>query len=1621
MLALTGLGKGELILILVVLLFPVAVVAFGLGVFFLLRMKQKRARGIFATTPSATLPPVSPIHPVPRQCPKCGTLLKSDAPEGLCPACLLQHAFATEGGAPPGTPAFTPPPLAELAKLFPQLEILEVIGQGGMGAVYKARQPALDRFVALKILAPRSGGDLDFAGRFSREARALAKLSHPNIVAVYDYGQVQRSRRREEADTVKEKATPPPDVGGYEPTDLNYFIMEFVDGPNLRQVERAGKLSPREALEIIPQICAALQFAHDEGIVHRDIKPENVLLDKKGRVKIADFGLAKILGQDADFRLTGARDVMGTPHYMAPEQVEKPQEVDHRADIYSLGVVFYEMLTGELPIGKFDPPSHKVQIDVRLDDVVLRSLANNPDRRYQHVSEVKTELESIAESPNAQGAAPRINPIYQGVDYRSDATLFGLPLIHVTSGVDPETGKVRVSKGIIAIGGRAQGVVAIGGFATGVIAFGGGAIGLLAFGGLAIGLFSFGGLAIALAFALGGGAIAPIALGGGAVGYMVLCGGGFGVHVLAANIHDPVAQHFFGTWGRTWILSFPIISTFVATLAVGFGLIATLWARWHEKSPNSNRIIDAIRAWLAVMDRGDYARSWELAAPYFQAVMKRQDWVGKGESIRRPLGSVHSRQLSQARFLAGGNQFQAKFETAFEGTAATVETVTFARQPNSDWKAIGYLIKPALPKTFYGCLWVLAAVLFAGLIMFGASIAWRWPWHTTNPNRGTFMPAPFSSNARADFHYQVFECDAALIDQVIPLNQRRPVVAPPMQSSPNSVTTETRRGGFKVINRGTIMTDASFATIDSGVLDAIIKSVTPLPGILVDAHREVFSPWWNPGMANTWSYSRQGYTNQSLAEGPWICDSSGGGGLGVRLNDGRLEIRLDLSVDHEPFEVYENAPGPVRRLSSRLFYEGPAPEGSLVFVIPFVRADNSAHYLVVTYQITNLSRSERNPSSVISGTSNLETSASEWTNGTKAFVRIRGFTANSATSPTVDYAAIGPKGYALQPTASSGGRAYVLPSTPNSGQYNAVWSFPVMRREQDVKPGERQPPNRPPLDFYEEHAFECGVIKSELKALQDQGVIAIEPDQPQLLFSVTNLSGDVLQGFLQLMKVTSSAAPGDLPLLPSTWGPDTNALPLEDENLFPIHSSSIHYDFYDRKQAQNTNSMTAEQRKAIAEIARVRATKQDDPAAKIRPPTELSAAQTQSATNFPIVANSNPPKAIVLQRATNQLIDASNDVRTVTVWSDSYLEPGETISHLVKRGDNDVKKVGTGLTFLEWSPDGALLRSVFNWYFGGTMEAGFGDAEANAAVAQLSDTGGPVLLTPGKPRPVFSVTNNTGEILTGYLELDRTLPDAASGTDPVAVVSIRSFRGYSSSSPGIDYSAKLPPGYALRATATTGTVDTVRSAGPYEYQSDWRNMPSYLRPQKKQAGILQPPKIISMQEMQAQAKVLSAQLQALQDEVSFTVALGKPKTIFSVTNGEGEIFQGFLELVGPQKTPSLDNAVPTLAEQPPVVVGTYPTSGARDVPPGETEIRVRFSKAMQDGSWSWSTAWENSTPETVDSPRYLNDGRTCVMKVRLEPGRTYAWWLNSNKFHNFKDRSTRPAVPYLLIFQTKPN
>ena len=270
---------------------------------------------------------------------------------------------------------FEPPTVGRLAELFPALEIIELIGAGGMGAVYKARQSGLDRLVALKILPEEFGHDVKFALRFTREARTLAKLSHPNIVSVFEFGNVG---------------------------DTYYFLMEFVDGSTLRDVVKAGQLAPEHALAIVPHLCDALQYAHDKGIVHRDIKPENILIATDGEVKIADFGLSRILGHESQQEmLTGTHQVMGTPRYMAPEQLESSHGVDHRADIYSLGVVFYEMLTGELPIGRFAAPSKKVEIDVRLDEVVLRTLEKEPQLRYQRASQIKSDVQSITATSNS--------------------------------------------------------------------------------------------------------------------------------------------------------------------------------------------------------------------------------------------------------------------------------------------------------------------------------------------------------------------------------------------------------------------------------------------------------------------------------------------------------------------------------------------------------------------------------------------------------------------------------------------------------------------------------------------------------------------------------------------------------------------------------------------------------------------------------------------------------------------------------------------------------------------------------------------------------------------------------------------------------------------------------------------------------------------------------------------------------------------------------------------------------------------------------------------------------------------------------------------------------------------
>lgn len=316
-------------------------------------------------------------------CPRCGQVRRhANDPQALCPRCVLAAGLETAAPGPRDPKRSELPPIQEIGHHFPGLELLEPLGQGGMGWVYKARQIHLDRIVALKVLPPHVAADPSFAQRFQREARALASLSHPHIVAIHESGQ----------------------AGPY-----YYFVMEYVDGGNLRRLQKDRRLTPEEAVRLIPGICDALQFAHTQGVIHRDIKPENILVDSKGRVKIADFGIAKLTHAPAETDLTRTHHPLGSPRYMAPEQFDSPDTIDHRADLFALGVVFYEMLTGELPVGRFALPSQRVAVDVRLDEVVLKSLEQSRERRYQTASAVKDDIERIGNQPHLPTAPPPSN------------------------------------------------------------------------------------------------------------------------------------------------------------------------------------------------------------------------------------------------------------------------------------------------------------------------------------------------------------------------------------------------------------------------------------------------------------------------------------------------------------------------------------------------------------------------------------------------------------------------------------------------------------------------------------------------------------------------------------------------------------------------------------------------------------------------------------------------------------------------------------------------------------------------------------------------------------------------------------------------------------------------------------------------------------------------------------------------------------------------------------------------------------------------------------------------------------------------------------------------------------
>jgi len=300
----------------------------------------------------------------------------SAAPENDPNLSGLGRALLETGGSKPSSGPWVPPTAEELHAILPQYEIVKMLGRGGMGAVYMGRQISLDRPVAIKILSAQlEESDRGFTERFKNEARAMGKLTHPAVVAVYEFGQHE--------------------------SGLLYIVMEFVNGTDVaKMLAKSGRLHTEHAMAITAHVCDALAYAHERGIIHRDIKPANIMVGYDGNVKVADFGLAKVNMGGQTLGLTQSGMAMGTLQFMAPESLMLGKAVDHRADIYAVGVMLYQMLTGKLPQGMFKLPSLLVPgLDPRYDAIVRKALMEDRESRYQSIREMRAELDNILTQP----------------------------------------------------------------------------------------------------------------------------------------------------------------------------------------------------------------------------------------------------------------------------------------------------------------------------------------------------------------------------------------------------------------------------------------------------------------------------------------------------------------------------------------------------------------------------------------------------------------------------------------------------------------------------------------------------------------------------------------------------------------------------------------------------------------------------------------------------------------------------------------------------------------------------------------------------------------------------------------------------------------------------------------------------------------------------------------------------------------------------------------------------------------------------------------------------------------------------------------------------------------------
>jgi hypothetical protein len=1399
-----------------------------------------------------------------KTCPHCGKPVPPTALGGICPECMLKAGLATQtegpgGTGPHGTKVIHPPPsLAEIAALFPQLEILECLGRGGMGVVYKARQPRLNRLVALKILARDKEQDAQFAERFTREAQALARLNHPNIVTVYDFGTVGQASRLSPSEKEQAKsetsATPV----------LHYLLMEFVDGLNLRQLLQTGKMKPEQALTIVPKICEALQYAHEQGIVHRDIKPENILLDKSGRLKIADFGIAKMMGDETGQQtLTGAREAVGTPHYMAPEQIEKPLTVDHRADIYSLGVVFYEMLTGELPLGKFQPPSAKVQIDVRLDEVVLHALEKEPERRYQQASQVKTAVETIVTTPPGGGSVNLNEPV-------------------------PTAAQIEAARKRLKIPAR----------------------GLIASTVLQL-LFALG----LLIFAVPGVARES----GGLVGIAVI-----GFIVIGFLIPTAVVLAGVTNMLKLRRYTFTVVASVVAAVAgpgAILGLPFGIWACVELFRPEVRSAFAADRSATRLTARPDsgkmdFTRAQVKGPAIGLVVTGVLDWV---------LMAVFCVVIS--------------FSVAMESPGSM------------------FVWLPLLAMVLSGC------IIYAGLkmmqlerrgwAMFGSVLAML-----VSP--GNLIGLPLGIWALVTLNRrevrEAFAANRQPTDKTIPS-------VPPAAQKPDHFWR------FIVI---VFLVIPTLGLLSSIALTNFLKTRNVTYAISQTIQTEVGRQLHQAGA--TYDSLQVTVAEQRDSGTPFTVSYKG-----LRhfkyTHDGQPDPNWPASADGQFIMQYIGGSQWQGALGDTQFtvQAGTVDNINLPFIDdPPVIGEWQSVDFVAQPSDFNPDQPQWKRALFLKGLTFLANGRMQqgWLTWTKGVVMHHG----DKTASRYEIRDINGQPYLFFEWKS--GDSMILGRKPPYYVLKKISSAALTPTTGSIKSDYIGQADFPLGDSIEITSVERNENQMTVKGHYD----LVSHDQASLALYITTSTNQpgVHEGPQQTMSITKGR--GDFELIHPQLVPGLPHLSMYADGK-PFAALFFGTQAEAREESKTgwiTNASTA----STLQFRLV-----------------LPQDSTEPADDLPSASGNNRfhlSRQVLLDDAdiAQAGVDFSPDGRRKIEirFTDVGAQKFETIT---------ATNIGRQLAivFRGQVLSAPIIQSVIP---GGQcqVDGAMAADEVNEIVDCLNRTTPASDQTwkfaahcerilPYQPRPEF---------LVGWLDLD-------SGT--VMTNSTLNWQTRAGHEWIQDNGLDVVATESDKSFPVLLGLDTIIASAP---SNGWNNVTA--------ADVIHNWTLLQEEPRQMQV---------------FGAMPGQTDTFFFQTREGGK---GVLQILAFTDNPhgvkiryklaqstnsSAEIAAQTLAEQPPIVVETFPVSGAREVEPGVTEIRVRFSKPMADGSWSWSTAWQDSTPESVEPPHYLADQRTCVMKVRLDPGRTYGWWLNSEKFRNFTDQAGLPAVPYLLTFQTQQN